>query len=491
MNTVLSKKLLFAITLTIILFLVYSYRLPQSLQFSSDFGRDIYHTARVAQGDLVLIGSKMNLGGYFVGPYLYYLLAAPILIGNFDINFLLYFHALLFAAALGFFFWVLSQKFGLLKATLAAGSIGLLPIYILSARYPSNGYSYLPLLLILLTFVFFFHTGKKIYLTLLGILTGIIFNIHPTSIFATAFLFLYLFFLLKKRSDIFYFAGAFLLTFLPLIIFELRHNLVMTKDTFVNQSYRTFTEDGSTPQFWLHKNQIISSFLFLSNKFQKLVILPPVFYFGAMLLALSLKWKKKETVSFSYDLFLFLSAILSFILLIASLRFHFEDHYIFSTLFLVVFASIVVITGSKLWWLLSLIILLAVISFPKHLYTPTVRPFEAIGQAVKYTLDQKLITKNEAFNLVQITDAYGLVPVGYEYRFFFRKYGFYPNSEYDYKNAEKLLIFSETPFYDIDRFKMWATEEFGRQYFDKREVYNLGKITIYRISKNNSDPGSE
>lgn len=479
MNILLSKKLIFAITVTIILFLVYSYRLPQSLLFTSDFGRDIYHSIRIAQGDFVLIGSKMNLGGYFVGPYLYYLLALPLYFSSADINFLLYFHTLLFAASAGFFFYVTSKNFGPLKAFLGTGSIALLPLYILSSRYPSNGYTYLALLLILLTIIFFFaHTKKILFWT--GFLTGAIFNIHPVSIFATGFLFLYLFFNLKKKSDIFYFTGAFLLTFLPLIIFELRHNLVMTKDTFINQSYRSFTEDGSTPQFWLHKNQILSSFLFLTGKFKNLVLLPPIFYFAVMALAM---WRRRERKEIKFDLFLSLSAILSFILLITGLRFHFEDHYIFSTLFFVVFATVIVLIRSKLWFLLFIMILLGINSLLNQTYSNSKRSFENIEQAVKYTIDQKLIKKEEAFNLIQITDAYGLIPTGYEYRFFFRKYGLKPRSEYDYQGAKTLLIFSETPYYDIDRFKMWATEEFGRKYFDKREVYNLGKITIYRITK--------
>ncbi len=482
MNRKVSKRFLIALIFTIIFFFVYSYRLPQSFSPTADFGRDIYHAARIAQGDIVLIGSKMNLGGYFVGPYFYYLLALPLLISDFDINFVLYFHTFLFASAIGFFFWALTKKIGVLKTILASVSIAFMPIYIMSARYPSNGYSYLPLLLILFSFVFLdFYKFRSVWLTLLGIFTGIIFNIHPISALALIFVFFYIIWILKKKRLFWYFAWGFLITLLPLLIFEAKHDFVMTKDTFINHSYRSFTQDGNTPQFWLHENQIISSFLFLWGKFENLVLLPPIFYFGSITLAVAWKWRKKVTISF--DLFLLLSAILSFILLISILRFHFETHYIFPVLFLVPVVACISLLRSKFYPLLLIVTALGINSYFSQTYPNPARSFTNIEQAVKYTLDQKLVKKGESFNLIAITDAYGLVPTGYEYRFFFRKYDFYPSSEYDYQNPQKLLIFSETPYYDIDRFKMWATEEFGRQYFSKRDVYQVGNTTIYLISK--------
>lgn len=472
-----------ALIFTIIFFFIYSYRLPPSFSITADFGRDIYHAARIAQGDLVLIGSKMNLGGYFVGPYFYYLLALPLLIGSFDINFVLYFHTFLFASAIGFFCWVLTNKFGFVKATLASTAVGFLPIYVLSARYPSNGYSYLPLLLILFILVFLnFYKIRPFVLALLGILTGIIFNIHPISALVLIFIFFYILWILKQKRLFWYFAVGFLIALLPLLTFEVKHDLVMTKDTFINHSYRTFTEDGNTPQFWLHQNQIISSFLFLSGKFENLVLVQPIFYFGCMLLTLAWKWRKKAA-NCSFDLYLLLSAILSLCLLIVVLRFHFEDHYIFPTVFFLPLVACIILLRSKLYPLLLTIIVLGINSYLSQTYPNATRSFVNIEQAVKHTLDQKLIKKGESFNLIAITDAYGLVPTGYEYRFFFRKNGFYPNSEYDYQNPQKLLIFSETPYYDIDKFKMWATEEFGRQYFGKRDVYQVGNTFVYLISK--------
>lgn len=470
-----SRKFIFTIILTLIFFAIYSYNLPKSLISTSDFGRDMYQTIKIAQGDLVLLGSKMNLGGYFAGPYLYYLLAPAFLLGKFDINSVLYFHTFLFAAAIGFFFWVAYHKLNPYKALLGAVFLGLMPIFIISARYPSNGYSYLAILLALFTYIFFLNFQSRLTLFILGLLTGIILNIHPISSLALIFSSFYIFLSLKKKWLFAFFLGAIFITFIPIFAFEITHDFVMTKDTFVNQSYRTFTEDGNTPQFWRHENKFVSSFLFISDKFKKLISLEPIFYFGLIIFVLRSKWLQ----------YLSISMILSLFLLIIVLRFHFEDHYIFSVALFIPFAASLILLRSKLWFFLLIITIFQVQTFPTNLYQNSMKSvsFNDIEQAVKFSLDHKLLSKDIPFNLIQITDAYGLIPTGFEYRFFFRKYGLYPNSEYDYKSAKILLIFSETPYYDIDRFKMWATEEFGREHFTKKEVYHVGNIDIYRVKK--------
>lgn len=482
------KKIFFAVILTYVGLAVFSFNLPQSLGFTPDLGRDMYQTIKITQGDLVLVGPKMNLGGYWAGPHLYYLLAPSLLIGKFDIANVLYFHALLFALSISFFFWMAAGKLGLFRSLIGAIFLLLMPLYIMSARYPSNGYTYISLLLAVSTLTFFSNFNSKKILLIIGILSGVILNIHPISILALIFIAFYILIFAKERSFFLFFLGAILITFIPSLIFELTHDFVMTKDTFINESYRSFTQDSFTPQFWLNENQFISSFLFISDKFKKLVTLPPVAYFGMAFLVVGLKMfinikSSKSIASKPQDLFLSFSAIICLFLLISVLRFHFEEHYLFSAAFFISFAVLLLFLRSNFHFFIIILILFQIQIFPSNLYKNSIRPYKPIERAVKYAYDQRLVTKDTPFNLIQITDAYGLVPTGFEYRFFFRKIGLDPMSEYNYSSAKVLLIFSETPFYDIDRFKMWATEQFGREYFAKRDVYDVGNISIYRISK--------
>ena len=433
----------------------------------------MYQTIKIAQGDLVLVGPKMNLGGYWAGPHLYYLLAPALFMGRFEVSGVLYFHTFLFAASLGFFFYNSSKNLGAFKSMIATISLGLIPLFIISSRYPSNGYTYLALFLILFTYVFFFKPQTNKALIIAGLLTGFILNIHPISLLALIFISAYIFHLLKRKKLFLFFLIALFITFIPSIIFEISHGFIMTKDTFINKSYISFTNTLNTPQFRLHENQITSTILFISEKYQKLITFSPFILF-----ALSFFVFKKNR-------FLFFSMLLSFILLVSVLRFHFEDHYIFSVAFFIFSGTILLLLRSKLWFFILVIIFFQLQSFPKNIYEKqSIRSYKESESAVKFAIDNNLVSKDIPFNLIHLTDAYGLVPTGFEYRFFFRKYGFYPSSEYDFKNSKDLLIFSETPFYDIDRFKMWATEEFGRQYFTSREKYSIGNIDIYRVSKN-------
>lgn len=484
--SLLNRRFIISILVGFAIFLVYSYRLSDAFVLTSDFGRDLYHSIRIAQGDLVLIGPKMNLGGYFSGPYMYYLLAPVLWITGYNVSLLLYFHVLLFSVGIVFFFWAIFKKFNLLKALLAYFAIGLLPFFILSAKHPSNGYTYFPFLLILSTLILFCEFKKKTSLFSLGLLAGFIFNIHPISIFVLLPLAIYLFISIKEKNIfLFFFLGG-VITLLPLALFEIKHDFVMTKDTFINQSFNSFTQSKSKPQLLLSSDTTVSIFLFVSKKLQEFTQFEPLTLFALMfgVILMQFKFLKKNVdLNFKRSLFLFVSSLASFAVLILILHTHFEDHYLFPVAFFIPFASVLILLTSRFWVLIFLMIIWEIIFFPKYLYQNSTKNFQDVESAVKYVVDSKLVNKDESFNLIEVSDAYALVTTGYSYRFFFRKYGFNPQSEYDYKTAEELLIFSETPYYDIDRFKMWATEEFGREYFKDRKIYKAGNITIYKISK--------
>ncbi len=483
----LKKEFIISFLVGFILFLIYSYRLNDAFVLTTDFGRDIYHSLRIAQGDIVLIGPKMNLGGYYSGPYIYYLFAPILLFGSYNISVLLYFHALLFSVSIGFFCWTIFKKYGLHKALLTSLAIGLLPFFILSARHPSNGYTYFPFLLILSTLILFYNFKKKTSLFLLGLLAGFIFNIHPISIFVLLPLAVYLFISLKKKKIFLLFLLGGIITLIPLALFEIKHDFVMTKDTFVNQSFNSFIASKSKPQLALNNSPTISIFLFISSKLKEFTLFEPLtlfaLMFGVILLQFKFLKKIKMDLYFKRSLFLFVSSLLGLALLALILHTHYEDHYLFPLAFFIPFAAVLILLVSRFWILIFLIVFLEIMFFPKYLYQDSVKRFQDVESAVKYAVDNGLVNKKASFNLIEVSDAYALVTTGYDLRFFFRKYGFKPKSEYDYKTAEELLIFSETPYYDIDRFKMWATEEFGRKYFINREVYKSGDITIYKISK--------
>lgn len=464
-----SYKLRVIISLIILIsfYVLSSYKLVDSFNLTSDFGRDLYNIIRISQGEAILIGPKMNLGGYYSGPYYYYLFAPILFLTRFDQSSVLLFNCFLFALGAAVCFFISSQKLGVLKSLTLTASLSLLPLYLQSSHYPSNGYTFLPLLWLFLTLIFFswFESPKKLFL--LGLLAGIIINIHPTNLFILVGVAFYILTSLRRKKFIVIFLAGVILTFIPVVLFEFRHDFIMTRNTFINHSYLSMSATRHV-SFW-------ENLLFLKYKLIQLIIFDPSYYLIVILLAVLFHQKFSKPF--------FLICLTGLVASVIILRFNFEIHYIFALAFFLSFSTLLLITNSRFWFLTSLFILseLTLIKLPS--YPNPERKISNPEVSVRFLVQDGLVDKSQKFNLIAITDAYALVPTGYEYRFFFRKYGYLPNSEYDYSSAKTLFIFSEAPYYDIDRFKMWATEEFGRKYFRDRTVYRVGGTTIYKITK--------
>jgi len=479
------SKYLFSILFLVFILSIFSNNIFNSLLLTTDLGRDLYNFLRITQGDFVLIGPKMNFGGYYAGPFYYYLFSPIMLLTNSSVQAVLYFQTFLFALSTAFFLYVVSQKYNHIKALLITLSISLVPFFLLSAKHPSNGYTYFPFLLFFSTLVFFFEFKNKLSITLLGFLAGFIVNIHPASIFPTVFISLYFLFFLKSKRLFLYFILGGLVTFLPLLLFELRHDFVMTKDTFVNNSLNSYINSSQKPQLLLDENPALSILFYLFDKFRQYLHINIIGFilFPFLIIIYQLKNKSVAAKDMSKDIYLLVTIILNLLLLFPLMLFHYENHYLYGIMFYIAIASLLIILKSKFSYLLIIFVLVDLYFFPLNLYKDSDGLINKIEASVKYVVENNLVTKGQPFNLIRIADVYAKVPTGFEYRFFFRKYGYIPESEYDYKNANTLLIFSETPFYDIDQFKMWATEEFGREYFVNKEQFNMSGITIYKITK--------
>jgi len=62
-----------AVLLFLILFALFSFKLVGSYNFDSDFGRDLMWMYDIAYGRFTLLGPKLSFGGYYLGPYYYYI----------------------------------------------------------------------------------------------------------------------------------------------------------------------------------------------------------------------------------------------------------------------------------------------------------------------------------------------------------------------------------------------------------------------------------
>jgi hypothetical protein len=433
---------------------------------------------KIAQGHLTLLGPKLSLGGIYAGPYYYYFFVPILILSGFNVFSIVYLNAFLFALSLGFMLYILRDHYDLKRALLLTTSVGLLPMFIFGSHYPGNGLSYLPLLLIylLLTYVKNIQTPKQ--LLVIGLFSGILITTHPTNLLVIAPL-LITFHQVKKKTNLMYLLGGIIIPFAPLVLFELRHGFIMFRDTFINSSYQAFLDNNIIPNAPRGKENVIDNSLFLASKMSSLILLSPFIY---LLIQLISAVKDRPPRLTKDQLFLF-SGTISFILLSIINRFKFEIHFLYPVSLFIFLITVLVIAKSKFWPLLLILISLEFYQFPKYLYLPSSRSPERIERAVNFAIDHQLVSADSSFNVIQATNQQALVPVGSEYRFFVRKRGFIPDSEYQYNQSKKLLIFSEIPDLDIAAFNNWATDQFGKRSVQNVTTYYYTSTVIYKFEK--------
>lgn len=473
------KKYFPSIFIFFLLFLIFSYKLISSFNFHPDFARDIYDILTIIQGKLTLIGPKLSFGGIYSGPYYYYLFVPIFYLTKLNIYSLLFFNCALFLFALIFFHINISKKYGVMSAVLGTLVIGLLPMYLISSRSPWNGSTYLPFLLIFLIHLYFYDfKSNKLPLFLLGLIAGMIASIHLVNLPIVAFSAVYLAYFMKKRINIIYFLIGTIVAFSPLILFEVKHNFIMLKNTFFVKSYRAFVENKNIPNAVPGKKNVFENLFFICGELSKQIGFNVALLIGLFIVL----WKKFKEIK---DRFFIVSSFALILFVSMILRYQFDAHYLFPIVIFIVFTATVVLLNIKYRWLLIIILLLEIYSFPKDIYSRSVRKPEKYEKVVRGVIDQKLIQKGEAFNVIQISKDYAIyVPIGHEYRFFFRKYGFIPQSEFAYRDSRTLLIFSEIASFDVTKMDTWEGAEFGKKYLQNNERYQIDDVILYRIKKN-------
>ena len=173
----------------------------------------------------------------------------------------------------------------------------------------------------------------------------------------------------------------------------------------------------------------------------------------------------------------------SFILLALTLRFQFASHYLYPFSLLLTITLATLIIKSKWWPILIVLIVFNLYKAPNYFYGKTDRTPEKIQLQVDYLQLKRLINKNDMFNVLLLRKDTGLTPVGHEYRYFLRKTGYVPQSEFAYKESRKLIIVSEFKDLDLKSLQSWEAKEFGLEYIQRSKKYVLLDVTFYVAKK--------
>ena len=331
-----------------------------------------------------------------------------------------------------------------------------------------------------MTIAYFYDVNKfgLVKMLLFGFLFGLILSMLFAYIIVLIPVLIFVFLLLKRKERIFIFLAGLFFAFAPLVLFELKNNFVMLKNTFIDKSYLSFVNNTNLPGGVKLNKNIFTNSLDLINKMQS--------YFGIsiylviLFLMSSFTWLKK----YKERLLIFVTGI-SFVILVFLLRFQYSGHYLLPFLTLTAFCSLIIVAKSKLKILLLIIsVIFLTITFPKNYYTKAERNYSLVKSRVEKTLDKKLISKSDKFNIILKRKDDAPTPAGNEYRFFFLINGYEPQSEFLYKDSQKLFIFSEESAIDFDKFKTWEMTEFDHSQVKKSEIFMVDqKMFVYVLEK--------
>ena len=470
------------------------YKISSYLEFLGDQGRDVYIVRRfLTKFDLMFIGPQTSIGNMYLGPYYYYLMAPFLLLANYNpigpaimivisslvTTYLIY---LIFTKLLNHNF------FGLYAGLLYAIS----PVAIKYSNFSWNP-NIMPVLSIIyfyLNYLVFFKKQYKLIAWLTIIFVMALNSHYLALIFLPITLVTYLVSLFsfkttfKKELNNLYkptltAALIFLISLLPLIIFDIKHN-----GQNINAFIQFFTVRQTTinlkaykaiPNFYPLFNQINTRLIFA--KFENWgTYLSPIFLF--LIMTNLILRKKSKTKYLLFTLFYFVG-----IIGLGLYKQHIYDHYfgfLFPILFILYSASLIILNKKPILKILQ--IPLIIIPIVLSIYQNPLR-FSPPNQLQTTKDITGLIShqvKGQAFNLALIAKNNYDPP----YRYFLEldKQPLYLLAD---KKTDQLFVICE-PNPDIVCFPegnpLWDIAAFGIAKVDQQ--WQINNINIYKMIPN-------
>ncbi|MFZ1548933.1 MAG: hypothetical protein WAT44_00455 [Microgenomates group bacterium] len=437
--------------------LLNTYKLFSSSNFNPDMGRDMMWIWDILHGTFTLLGPKLSFGGYYLGPYYYYIFAPFVyLTQNWPYG-LVASNAVFSAILTTTIFYVLRKNHGTVFAGLGSVWISITPYFLFSARNPGNAYSYIAALF-LQSILFLYLKKNRAFYVYMGLMSGLILNFHPASVFLLAPFFLASFTKVKPkevliRFGLFCLAAAML--FSPLVFFELRHNFIMFTNTFITKSYSAFLSANSPASMMKASPNYLISFFQIDNFLSKWLTptVTVLLFLSAATAFISKDVKAKRAT------YLLISVVVIFNL---ALRYQVAFHYAFPLLIGVQSLFIYVIgrVKARFWYpTLMVIVIWSLLLFPKSNYADAYRPFERLYA------NTSIAVKKMPLDSSSISVAYfahnPMATLGYEYRYILKLLGHKVMGEQEYSISERLLVVSEEGELDFRSLKTWELDQFG------------------------------
>lgn len=425
--------------------------------FLSDQGRDAIIVKNIATlKHFPAIGASSSVGQVYLGPFYYYLIAPFLLLFNFDPVGLAYGAAFLSVVGIILSYLIVAKEFDKLTAVFFLLLVSFSFVNIESSRFSWNP-NLLPFLSFL-TLYFFYQTtktNKLIYAILLGAFFSFSTQLHYLAFFL--FLPIVLTILTKQLSIVqllnylitFF---SFLFFSLPLLIFDLRHQFLNTKN---------FLKLFSQQQIVSPQNNTVAIFLF----------------FGLIIFLVFLKKIKQN----NFVILNFLN-ILLFLLAFSFLSAPPHPHYfgpIYLSLFLIIAYILVSLKKllKKIVWVIGIIIffLFYIVANVKDYYFLYQKGGNQIAHSKKVAefLAQKI--DNKPFNIatwpVEFTED--------NYVYFLELKGLMPADRKKIEITDQMFILCNKEPCQVTNSPSWNISMFGPAKIDK--IWGVEGIKIYRL----------
>lgn len=213
------------------------YRIADYLTFLGDEGRDVLVVKRlIVDHDFILLGPTASVGGFFLGPMYYYMMAPFLWLFRLDPVGPAVMVALFGIVSIFLVYYVGKQFFGTMAGLIASSLYAVSPVVIAYSRSSWNP-NLVPFCSILLVFFLWKYAleRKKRNLFVIGLIWGVGIQFHYLFSFLMILTFVWLVIVERSarviKSGFLVFSG-FLITFSPFIAFEIRHNFSNTRALF-------------------------------------------------------------------------------------------------------------------------------------------------------------------------------------------------------------------------------------------------------------------
>jgi len=468
------------------------YRMPETLMFQGDQGRDaIVVKNMIKHGDYTLIGPVTSVGNMYLGPFYYYFMLPFLLISYPDPIGPAYGVALMGILTIGLIYVVGREMFGTRAGLMAAFGLSTMAVVVTHSRFSWNP-NLAPFFSLLAVWgVYRYVKNKDLkWLLLASGAASTLAQLHYLALLLFPPLFVYLIWGWYKnktpaKTFIIHSAVAlinFLLAFIPLMIFDLRHNHL------ISQGFSEFFTNGNDSHLARDFIRIIKewegrSFRFLAqlmgspNGLIDRILAYPLILF--MIINLTRMFKSKKASSGV--------GLISLILLMGIMGSAFYDgtlfdHYLlYATPLLMLLYGLILSTLSrkKVLGLVMSFMIMGIYLYGNMPKMPTFMPGGTRYTDYQVTASNILVhAPNARYNIALLSDSKDYR--GMNYRYFLEVSDNPPVQFEDYENLTRLFVIDE-----LNITHPLSTHIYEIEHPNLRKIMNSftlpSKITIYEL----------